>query len=292
MQSHSPNMQRGPKPVTVYSHLVEVSHLLASVPSLLYGLLYLLLVPVFASIYYRLPHKSFHHATIQYEDSVRLTESDLRDDLAKVLSRNLERELGQDRFLEEWKIARPRVGNLEIGPNDVTTRIYILLSLGGTPLQLAIQLQCKATFNLHPIFMKGDQDFKRVVVDESEVSALFQRIKSTTPDMPSLDTHRFLQVLFSPSKEDGQTLAGFELVIPRSVSRKCEEYADALNGFPTMLRGHYLRMLYLSAMTMTTSFGDILPITGTARTLVTAQSITSVAIIGLFLNALANQWGK
>jgi Ion channel len=274
------------------TQLVRLSHVLASVPSLVYGLLYLSLVPLFAYIYSRLPHKSFHHATIQYEESVRLTERELSDELAAMLSRNLERGLGPARTLEGWKVGALRLGNLEISVNDVTTRLYILLSFGGTPIRLAIQLQCNVKFNLHPIIIKNDRDLKQLAVDESEFSALLQRIKSTTPDMPPLDAHRLLQILFSPLVEEGRTFEGFELAIPRSKSKKFEEYADALNGFPTMLKGHFLRMLYLSAVTITTSFGDILPITGTARTLVTIQSMAGVVIIGLFLNALAYQWGK
>jgi Ion channel len=275
------------------TQLARLSHALASIPSLVYGLLYLSLVPLFAYVYSRLPHKSFHHATIQYEESVGLTERELRNELTAVLSRNLERGLGPDRMLEGWKVAAPRLGNLEIGSNDVTTRLYSWLSFGGTPIRLAIQLQCNVRFNLHPIFIRDDKDFKQVGVDESEFSASLQRIRSRTPNTPPLDDHRLLQIFFLPLEQESRTPPeGFGLAIPSSLSRKFEEYADALNGFPTMLKGHFLRMLYLSAVTITTSFGDILPITGTARTLVTIQSMAGVVIIGLFLNSLAYQWGK
>jgi hypothetical protein len=58
------------------------------------------------------------------------------------------------------------------------------------------------------------------------------------------------------------------------------------NGFPSSASGSFERMLYLSAMTITTvGYGDILPITTTARMLVASEAVLGVTVAGLFLGA-------
>jgi Ion channel len=51
------------------------------------------------------------------------------------------------------------------------------------------------------------------------------------------------------------------------------------------------RMIYFSAVVQTTlGFGDITPVSTTTRSLVTVQAVLGVVVIGLFLNALAARW--
>ncbi len=52
--------------------------------------------------------------------------------------------------------------------------------------------------------------------------------------------------------------------------------------------GTFWRMLYLSAVTITTlGYGDIAPIAGISRALVGFQSVLGIVLMGLFLNALS-----
>jgi voltage-gated potassium channel Kch len=71
-------------------------------------------------------------------------------------------------------------------------------------------------------------------------------------------------------------------------AKKVRDYSDALDGFPARVSGHFARMFYLSTVTITTlGVGDVLPITMTTRLLVALEAILGVALIGLFLNSLA-----
>lgn len=55
----------------------------------------------------------------------------------------------------------------------------------------------------------------------------------------------------------------------------------------------FFRMLYLSAVTVTTvGYGDIVPLTDLARTAVAAEAIVGIVLIGLFLNALSHERGQ
>jgi hypothetical protein len=63
---------------------------------------------------------------------------------------------------------------------------------------------------------------------------------------------------------------------------------NASAGFPGEAAGSYGRMLYLSAVTITTlGYGDIVPITDEARLVTALEAVWGIVLIGLFLNALA-----
>ena len=76
--------------------------------------------------------------------------------------------------------------------------------------------------------------------------------------------------------------------------------ADAINrlsaagvGDPKEASGLYIRMCYFSAIIITTlGFGDISPVTTDARVFVGAEAVLGVVIIGLFLNAVAQEWRR
>ncbi|MGB2823800.1 MAG: potassium channel family protein, partial [Phycisphaerae bacterium] len=69
------------------------------------------------------------------------------------------------------------------------------------------------------------------------------------------------------------------------------DYADAHEGRPGWTTsGAFWRMLYFSVVTQTTlGYGEIAPITSTARTLVAAQSIFGIILVGMFLNSVGQR---
>ena len=67
-------------------------------------------------------------------------------------------------------------------------------------------------------------------------------------------------------------------------------YVDAKDGFAGRASGSFWRMLYLSTVTITTvGYGDIVPITPLARTLIAAEAVFGILVIGLYLNALSQR---
>jgi hypothetical protein len=61
-------------------------------------------------------------------------------------------------------------------------------------------------------------------------------------------------------------------------------------GDPTAATQRFGRMLYFSAMTVTTvGYGDIVPVSDNARYLVAGEAVTGVVLIGLFLNAVGRR---
>ena len=63
---------------------------------------------------------------------------------------------------------------------------------------------------------------------------------------------------------------------------------DADQGFPSELQGNFGRMLYFSAVTITTvGYGDVIPLTGAARFFAAFEATLGIILLGLFINSLA-----
>ena len=80
------------------------------------------------------------------------------------------------------------------------------------------------------------------------------------------------------------------LVVPQTIEEELEKIARASEGDPSAAPDRFVRMLYLSASTLTTlGIGDIQPVTPLARVAVTAEAVIGLVLVGLFLNALASK---
>jgi Ion channel len=65
------------------------------------------------------------------------------------------------------------------------------------------------------------------------------------------------------------------------------EIVRAEEGFPASVAGTFYRMLYFSAITITTvGYGDIVPLTGFARTLAAIEATIGIVLLGLFVSRL------
>ena len=66
------------------------------------------------------------------------------------------------------------------------------------------------------------------------------------------------------------------------------EILDADRGFPSGLEGRFSRMLYFSAVTITTvGYGDVVPLTTAARFFAALEATMGIILLGLFINSLA-----
>ena len=76
-------------------------------------------------------------------------------------------------------------------------------------------------------------------------------------------------------------------MVSSSTADAVRTYVNSMRGFPAHASGGFVRMLYFSAIVISTlGFGDILPLTTAARALVAAEAILGIVLIGLFLNSL------
>jgi Ion channel len=69
---------------------------------------------------------------------------------------------------------------------------------------------------------------------------------------------------------------------------RAAEILDADQGFPSGLHGSFSRMLYFSAVTITTvGYGDVVPLTGAARFFAALEATLGIILLGLFISSLA-----
>ncbi|MEL6464955.1 MAG: potassium channel family protein [Pseudomonadota bacterium] len=90
------------------------------------------------------------------------------------------------------------------------------------------------------------------------------------------------------SDESGQKNETERASLVKKVSTASGVMAGEFSGSITA-RSSFIRTLYFSSVTATTlGYGDIVPVSSTGRLLVVLQTITSVVLIGVFLNSLSN----
>jgi hypothetical protein len=83
-------------------------------------------------------------------------------------------------------------------------------------------------------------------------------------------------------------LSGFE--VTEDEDQALQHFFDGLEGDPSKVSGTFPRMLYFSAMSITTvGFGDIVPLTSLSRFLVAFEAVTGVLLFGLFINAVTSR---
>ena len=67
-------------------------------------------------------------------------------------------------------------------------------------------------------------------------------------------------------------------------------YVRLMLGFPANYQDNLGRMMYVSAVTITTlGYGDIVPLSGRARAGTACEAVVGVLLAGLFFNSLAAQ---
>ena len=82
--------------------------------------------------------------------------------------------------------------------------------------------------------------------------------------------------------------SGRSIIFTRAEDSELSRLFDGLQGNPIAANWAFSRMLYFSAVVITTvGFGDIVPMTPLARICVALQAIVGVTLAGLFLNAIA-----
>jgi Ion channel len=104
------------------------------------------------------------------------------------------------------------------------------------------------------------------------------------------DVSSFSQPLFQAvfNQPSDSMVHGPSLALNLEQDAQLERYLLGIRGDASAFSGQVGRMMYLSAVVITTlGLGDILPMTARARLLVAAEAISGIVLAGLFLNAIA-----
>ena len=257
--------------------LRSYSRILATVPSLVFGLLYLVSIFAFACVYAGAFGDEFYSATAKYEYLRSSAANAVLTDVRRAMVANFEAAHGSfestsgpwrvniTAFDIEWPALTPEELHLVVRgsvwrakpPND--WRVFTF------PIDLS----------RIPMASRPGRGRRDIYVNVANGSPIEQ-----------LDT----AFLFPCTDRAAATC----LPVAGPAASRLERAREALLGFPNPYMywtpSRFLRMLYFSAVTISTlGYGDIVPISTRARAVVTLEVIWGPILLGLFLNSLITE---
>jgi hypothetical protein len=192
-----------------------------------------------------------------------------------------------------------RWGVWEKEPNRFTGRDGKPVRMQRVPREWQpIYLQLIVEASLEDVLFGLGDDSPNVPVKEAKIKEISIPEGFTDPENPISEKEiknmffvRYISTkeFFKPNKplED---LMEYGILVGSDISEAIINYGNASQGYPSKIRGNFIRMFYLSASTITTlGYGDIVPITQTARIAVSLEAIFGIMTLGLFLNALSHE---
>jgi hypothetical protein len=250
---------------------------------------YLLLIFVFSLIYYNLPTNNFYHSTSQFEYEFLNQDADfILRDIELQIAKEFEDSYGQSRiYFDDWQVDIEMLDiqslNVKNFPQEFDFSIYLPSYYEKEEDYIEIYHSSKITVTLADRIISNDIVYFFIEVGKSPLAS----VPFTSVSGERLPAPPELNVLF-PNKNFGDGSLTF-LPLSLELYDNIVGLGKGYKGFPSQVSGHYWRMLYLSTGVATsTVFGDVVPLTRTARACVIAEAIGAILILGLILNAIPN----
>lgn len=109
--------------------------------------------------------------------------------------------------------------------------------------------------------------------------------REINPNMLDIDTLDFAQIFYLEGSDVPPEIIGIR--IPARLNERINTFSNNVNDFSYEQQGNFFRMLYLSMVTITTlGYGDIVPLTNSARILIGMEATIGIIIMGLFVNRI------
>lgn len=278
----------------------RVSNIILCIPSWGYAVFYIFTILTFATIYCFLSN-NFYHPTVQYEYS---HSGDTKAILAaiqknifrnqKVMDNNKKIKVNDKVFIDGKEIEVHSLKFEENENNEVSFKVNLVIN-NKSDISGLSQLYETQKFKFSLNNKSGRLDKK-----SNEMIYYFiltpVDTKTIEPFKEAFDYKRqdIYKTLFPEKYINGSSPYDvLVMTIPQRLLNKIIALHNANMGFPSYTKNTYIRMFYLSAVTITTvGYGDIIPITTLARILISIEAILGILISGLFLNSLALKISK
>jgi Ion channel len=240
-----------------------------------FALIYLAMIPLYGVIFARLP-SNFYHSTVRYEASIKRDADEIKREITSALITGIRNYYGSDIIkTESGNISADSltVWKMEVKEGKLTFNIFCEENFGRAynfPVSLWLEATAVSSLRRGGTFL--------VVSEQDAVQKGGLRLVDVCPGRSG--------PIIGYSRNDVEG----HLVLEGASARRIQAYIGAQEGFPSTASGNLGRMLYFSAMTITTvGYGDIVPISSLARSLVASEAVLGVVIIGFFLNAVARR---
>lgn len=250
-------------------------------PKALYATLYLACIPLFACVYSFLPPNSFYHSTVQFEYPTMNEEANevLEGIRASIVNRLAD--APQAKACGIWRI------------DPETVRVSSLDAREGK-VRFSVSGQSSTEAIGHAEYYFSERlsitlNERMITKPRGGAATVYFLPTREGPAAPTVGPLAKLDLPGCLLPGDTEFPAPF-LRVSMTVSEHMRNFAIAVRGFPSNIPGQFWRMLYFSATTITTlGFGDIVPLTTSARMVVSAESVLGIVLMGLFLNSLAGE---
>lgn len=253
---------------------------ISSVTPLAFMLLYFAMIPLFASLYYLMPPGSFYAPYIRLEPTGQSDLSHMATTIEVALHRSIAlREI----VVAEWKLEGLHVFNPK-SKDGSTLEFQIMGTFKKTQSSPGEKTEPQA-FVLPSMLVAGVGALIGPRPDETAniMRPLLLDISGYPQSFQSGQLEFYNQLLPMPAFPSGRAI-----IFTRQEDGELTRLFEGLQGNPIAASWAFSRMLYFSAVVITTvGFGDIVPMTPFARICVALQAIVGVTLAGLFLNAIA-----
>lgn len=257
--------------------------------SIKFILLYLFTVLLFAIIYTSIVNQ-FYHSTSKYENILNSELMTIENEVNYSITDNF-REYHKSSviYLDENKNWIFCIDDLEI--KKVNLNVDELIFDISVLVRNMSDFETKYTTTFYFKVNREDKiDKEGYVYRLGKIS-----FKDNTTYIPELRNINFSQLFYLENGNVKKEQIGLKL--SHKLEKNINEFIDSTDGLPSRNIGnsiarfklYFPRMLYLSMVTITTlGYGDIVPLTNTARILIGVESTLGIIIMGWFVNSKVN----
>lgn len=248
-----------------------------------YAITYGVSVFVFA-IFYTFISGDFYHSNAKYELSLKNDLHAIQTGLQAAIERTIDTQYKDAVIVDHgWTLTRKsvRFTSLNYSDNVFTARLNLEVKRisNGYPESLRT--------NHVGVSLRRNSGFP-MLKDDLSYASVMHSVGIDKAEFLDFDPHVLLMKLPDDFKLDRSKITP-RLIVPVGLDKAMTDYGNAIEGFPTNSSGGFERMLYLSAVTITTlGFGDILPVTPTARFAVASEAVWGIVLMGYFLSSIAS----
>ena len=257
--------------------------MLARIPAFIYAGAYLLLVPLFAFIYTASPD-GFYYTAATLEQSLAVDAKKLAPALASLIT---------DSYRTVFHTTNIATDAFSF---DLTSGVVTGVESDGTFLKFRYEIRGDSLSETNAFGGNAIFDFSIAVFDWNDPLQRSLWQGNDGDHYILLHSVGYALGTINPTPDDllpyvpEHHSGGHYLVENPEVWSRIVDFCQKSRGMAAVGSGSFRRMLYFSVVTITTlGYGDIVPLTDKARTLVAIESISGIVLIGLFLNSLAHK---
>lgn len=272
---------------------------LTSVHPLYFLIFYIILIPLFAFFYFILPGHNFYAPYVRVEPAAEMDAKNV----SNIVLSSILNHFSNDRMAKipidngTTPVKFYGVDYYDMIPDFNMVRVYNMKSPGDGKLSFVL------TFGYNGNRKRRDGANTQIFFNHVMEIDLQSKMVSSPPDDKRKTTMYFLgcdvseyppeermgwiKLINSIFRRVGNEDAYPHIILDEHDDKILCDFVNGLNGDAVRISNSYLRMLYLSSITISTlGFGDIIPITSQSRLLVGVESFVGIVFIGLFINSV------